>query len=65
MAKQYGKHPCGGDCIYEVRLDEEGYYDLFVDDIQGDIMVCGCKKEDLTFVTENEYLDRIKMLSGK
>lgn len=55
----------GGSTIWEVEYDEEvRSYDIWIDDIQGDIMVCDIQAIELEFVSRQDYDDRIAELSN-
>jgi len=51
------------DVIYHIVCDnQDGTVDLNIDDIQGDIMVCGVDKKNIVLVEEIDYVNRINYL---
>jgi len=54
-----------GDTIWELYEDEESSYDISIDDIQGDIMICDVEKERLKYASILDYRIRIKTLRNE
>ena len=51
----------GYKMVWEVTVEnKDGSFDLSIDDIQGDTTYCFNPKEDVTFVDESVYKERIK-----
>lgn len=62
-SKQYAKY---NNIIWEVWDDiaDPDTYDLNIDDEQGDMLLCFVPKQEVIFVSEAEYLKRIKELNA-